>query len=66
MQQLIRNKNKRNEEKIAELADLHRPLSPPTRPRASRPRPAARLLDKLTVEEMPASSRRYPFVGLRA
>ena len=46
-----------------------RPLSPaslPTRPRASRPRPAASLLDKLTVEEMPASSRRYPFVGLHA
>ena len=40
VQQLIRNKNKRNEEKIAELQTFIS-RSRPTRPRANRPRPAA-------------------------
>ena len=41
VQQLMRNQNKRNEEKIKELQQLHRSASPPTNPRASRPPPAA-------------------------
>ena len=55
IQQLIRNKNKRAEEKIAELQTFIARFA------ANKAR--RRLLDKMTVEEMPASSRRYPFVG---
>ena len=61
----MRNQNKRNEEKIKELTDVHRPVSPPTRPRAKQATSRRKLLDKLTVEEMPASSRRYPYVGFK-
>ena len=39
--------------------------SPPTSPRAKQATARRKLLDKLTVEEMPASSRRYPFVGFQ-
>ena len=62
MQNLIRSKNKRNEEKIAELqAFISRYSSNKAKSKQATAR--RRLLDKLTVEEMPASSRRYPFVG---
>ena len=62
MQNLIRSKNKRNEEKIAELQAF---ISRFSANKAKRKQATARrrLLDKLSVEEMPASSRRYPFVG---
>ena len=62
MQNLIRSKNKRNEKKIAELQAF---ISRFTANKAKSKQATARrrLLDKLTVEEMPASSRRYPFVG---
>ena len=62
IQQLIRNKNKRNEEKIAELqAFIARFAANKSKSKQATSR--RRLLDKLSVEEMPASSRRYPFVG---
>ena len=62
VQQLIRNKNKRNEEKIAELqAFISRFAANKSKSKQATSR--RRLLDKLSVEEMPASSRRYPFVG---
>ncbi len=62
IQQLIRNKNKRAEEKIAELQTfIARFAANKAKSRQATSR--RRLLDKLTVEEMPASSRRYPFVG---
>lgn len=62
VQQLIRNKNKRNEEKIAELqAFISRFAANKSKSKQATSR--RRLLDKLSVEEIPASSRRYPFVG---
>ena len=62
IQAMIRNKNKRNEEKIAELqAFISRFAANKSKSKQATAR--RRLLDKLTVEEMPASSRRYPFVG---
>lgn len=62
IQQMIRNKNKRNEEKIAELQTfIARFAANKAKSRQATSR--RRLLDKLSVEEMPASSRRYPFVG---
>ena len=62
MQNLIRSKNKRNEEKIAELEALLSRFSA-NKAKSKQATARRRLLDKLSVEEMPASSRRYPFVG---
>ena len=45
------------------IAGCSSSASPPTNPRAKQATARRKLLDKLTVEEMPASSRRYPFVG---
>ena len=62
MQNLIRSKNKRNEEKIAELQAFISRFSA-NKAKSKQATARRRLLDKLTVEGMPASSRRYPFVG---
>ena len=62
MQNLIRSKNKRNEEKIAELQAFISRVSA-NKAKSKQATARRRLLDKLSVEEMPASSRRYPFVG---
>ena len=62
VQQLIRNKNKRNEEKIAELQTFISRFAA-NKAKSKQATSRRRLLDKLSVEEMPASSRRYPFVG---
>ena len=62
MQQLIRNKNKRNEEKIEELQAFISRFSA-NKAKSKQATARRRLLDKLSLEEMPASSRRYPFVG---
>ena len=62
VQQLIRNQNKKNEEKIRELQEFIARFS--ANKSQSRQATARRkLLDKLTVEELPASSRRYPWVS---
>ena len=64
MQRLIRDQNKKKEEKIKELQEFVSRFS--ANKSKSKQAPARRkLLDKLTVEEMPASSRRYPFVGFK-
>ena len=62
MQNLIRSKNKRNEEKIAELQAFISRFSA-NKAKSKQATARRRLRDKLSVEEMPASSRRYPFVG---
>ncbi len=62
MQNLIRSKNKRNEEKIAELQTFISRFSA-NKAKSKQATARRRLLDKLSIEEMPASSRRYPFVG---
>ena len=62
IQQLIRNKNKRAEEKNAELQTFIARFAA-NKAKSKQATSRRRLLDKLSVEEMPASSRRYPFVG---
>ncbi len=62
VQQLIKNQNKRNEEKIRDLQDFISRFSA-NRSKSKQATARRKLLDKLSVEEMPASSRRYPFVG---
>lgn len=62
IQRMIKQQNKRNEEKIKELQTfIQRFAANKSKSRQATSR--KKLLDKLTVEELPASSRRYPFVG---
>ena len=62
VQRMIKMQNKKNEEKIAELqAFISRFSANKSKSRQATSR--RKLLDKLTVEELPASSRRYPFIG---
>ena len=62
MQRMIRQQNRKTEEKIAELtAFIARFSANKSKSRQATSR--RKLLDTLTVEELPASSRRYPFIG---
>ena len=65
IQKLLKEQNKKAEQKIAELQTFIARFSA----NASKSRQATsrrRLLDKITVEELPASGRRYPWVGFKA
>ncbi len=62
IQRMIRDQNKKNEEKIKELQSFIQRFSA-NKSKSKQATSRRKLLDKLTVEEMPASSRRYPFVG---
>ena len=64
VQALIRNQNKRNEEKIKELTEFIARFAA-NKSKSKQATSRRKLLDKLTIEEMPASSRRYPFVGFK-
>ena len=62
VQAMIKQQNKKNEEKIKELQNFISRFSA-NKSKSKQATARRKLLDKLTVEEMPASSRRYPFVG---
>ncbi|MCR5663669.1 MAG: ATP-binding cassette domain-containing protein [Oscillospiraceae bacterium] len=65
IQKLIRDQNKKAEQKIAELqAFIARFSANKSKSRQATSR--RKLLDKITVEELPASNRRYPWVGFKA
>ncbi len=62
IQKMVKDQNRRNEEKIKELQAFIQRFSA-NKSKSKQATSRRKLLDKLTVEEMPASSRRYPFVG---
>ncbi|MBR3756108.1 MAG: ABC-F family ATP-binding cassette domain-containing protein [Firmicutes bacterium] len=62
VQKMIRDQNKKNADKIKELQAFIQRFSA-NKSKSKQATSRRKLLDKLTVEEMPASSRRYPFVG---
>ena len=62
IQRMMREQNRKNEEKIRELQSFIQRFSA-NKSKSRQATSRRKLLDKLTVEEMPASSRRYPFVG---
>jgi len=62
IQRMIKMQNKRNEEKIAELQSFISRFSA-NKSKSRQATSRRKLLDKLTIEELPASSRRYPFIG---
>jgi ATPase subunit of ABC transporter with duplicated ATPase domains len=62
MQRMQKQQNKKTEEKIKELQSFIERFSA-NKSKAKQATARRKLLEKLTVEEMPASSRRYPFIG---
>ena len=65
IQKLIRDQNKRAEQKIQELQTFIARFSA-NRSKSRQATSRRKLLDKITVEELPASGRRYPWVGFKA
>ena len=62
IQRMIKQQNKKNEEKIKELQEFISRFSA-NKSKSRQATSRRKLLSKLTVEELPASSRRYPFIG---
>lgn len=62
VQNLLKNQNKKAEEKIKELEAFIARFSA-NKSKSKQATSRKKMLDKLTPEDMPASSRRYPFVG---
>ncbi len=62
MERLIKQQNKKAEEKIKELQTFIQRFSA-NKSKSKQATIRKKMLDKLKVEELPASSRRYPFVG---
>jgi ATPase subunit of ABC transporter with duplicated ATPase domains len=62
MERMMKQQNKKAEEKIKELQTFIQRFSA-NKSKSKQATSRKRMLDKITIEEMPASSRRYPFVG---
>ncbi len=62
VQRMIKQQNKRTEEKIRELQEFISRFSA-NKSKARQATSRRNLLEKLSVYDMPASSRRYPFIG---
>lgn len=65
MQKLRKDQNKKTEQKVAELESFIRRFSA-NKSKSRQATSRRKLLDKITIDEMPASSRRYPWVGFKA
>lgn len=65
MQQLIRNQNKKKEEKMKELQNFIQRFSA-NKSKSKQATSRKKILDSMELEDMPASSRKYPFVGFNA
>lgn len=61
MQHLMKAQNKKKEDQIKELQNFIQRFSA-NKSKAKQATSRRKLLDKLTLDEMPASSRKYPFV----
>jgi len=64
IQRLIKEKNKRNEDKIRELEEFIRRFSA-NKSKSRQATSRRKLIEKIAIEDMPASSRRYPWVGFK-
>ncbi|MEG2000497.1 MAG: ATP-binding cassette domain-containing protein [Evtepia sp.] len=62
IQKMLKAQNKRTEEKAADLQNFITRFSA-NKSKSRQATSRKKLLDKLTIEDLPASSRRYPFVG---
>ncbi|MEF9921881.1 MAG: ABC-F family ATP-binding cassette domain-containing protein [Anaerovoracaceae bacterium] len=62
IQKMLKDQNKKSEDRVKELQAFIQRFSA-NKSKSKQATSRRKLLDKITVEEMPASSRRYPFVG---
>ncbi len=62
VQRLIRQQNKKAEEKIKELQEFIARFSA-NKSKSRQATSRRKLLDKLAIEEIPASTRKYPYIG---
>ncbi|MEG1365577.1 MAG: ATP-binding cassette domain-containing protein [Oscillospiraceae bacterium] len=62
MQQLIRNQNKKKEEQIKDLQGFIQRFSA-NKSKSKQATSRKKMLENIELEDMPASSRKYPFVG---
>ena len=62
VQQLLKNQNKKNEEKIKELQTFITRFSA-NKSKSKQATSRRKLIDKLSVDELPSSTRRYPYVN---
>jgi len=65
IQTLMRNQNKKNEDQAKELRAFIERFSA-NKSKSKQATSRKKLLDKLTFEDLPASSRKYPWVGFKA
>ena len=61
-QQLMRQQNKKREEKIRDLQEFIRRFAA-NKSKSRQATSRKKVLDSMQIEQMPASSRKYPFVG---
>lgn len=64
VQRMLRDQNKKKEDKIKELQSFIQRFSA-NKSKSKQATSRKKLIEKLTVEEMPASTRRYPYVGFQ-
>lgn len=62
VQRMMRDQNRKNEEKIKELQGFIQRFSA-NKSKSRQATSRKKLIEKLTIDELPASSRRYPWVG---
>ena len=62
MNQLIKNQNKKKEEKIKQLEEFIRRFSA-NKSKSKQATSRKKILDNIQLEDMPASSRKYPYVN---
>ena len=65
VQRMMKDQNRKNEEKIKELQLFIQRFSA-NKSKSRQATSRRKLLEKISVEDMPASSRRYPWVGFKA
>lgn len=64
MQRMAKDQNKKSEDKIRDLEDFIRRFSA-NKSKSRQATSRRKMIDKLTLDEMPASSRKYPWVGFK-
>jgi len=64
IQKLIKEKNKKNADKIQELEEFVRRFSA-NKSKSRQATSRKKLIEKIRIEDMPASTRRYPWVGFK-
>lgn len=64
VQRMLKDQNKKNEDKIKELQGFIQRFSA-NKSKSKQATSRRKLIEKLTVDEMPSSSRRYPYVGFQ-